>query len=145
MDDARETFDLSPEGARRRDAMREALVAHAAARFERRRRRRRARRAGALVVTLAGGAWLTATLTQPGGRVGGHGPTGPTAGGAPGPALITVTVDRTLVDPATVAISDDELLETLNAMGRPTGLARIGGRVVLTDNVTDDTIGSRAM
>jgi len=44
---------------------------------------------------------------------------------------------QTRVDASEVSISDDELLATLAQMGRRTGIARIGGRVILTQPVTD--------
>lgn len=53
------------------------------------------------------------------------------------PSRVHIEVVSDRVDPATVAMSDDELLTALACMGRPTGLARIGDRVVLTKPVTD--------
>lgn len=44
------------------------------------------------------------------------------------------------VDLASISVTDHELLDLLNEMGRPTGLVRANGRVWLTAAVTDDEI-----
>ncbi len=47
------------------------------------------------------------------------------------------------VDIASIRVTDHELLDILNEMGRPTGLVRANGRVWLTAAVTDDEIAKR--
>ena len=47
------------------------------------------------------------------------------------------------VDLASISVTDQELLDLLNAIGRPTGLVRANGRVWLTAAVTDDEIAKQ--
>lgn len=55
-----------------------------------------------------------------------------------------ITISRvTEVDYASILVTDRELLELLNEIGRPTGLVRANGRVWLTAAVTDEEIGRR--
>jgi hypothetical protein len=54
-------------------------------------------------------------------------------------ALAAITVAPT-VDLASIRVTDHELLDLLNAIGRPTGLVRAQGRVWLTAAVTDDEL-----
>jgi hypothetical protein len=60
----------------------------------------------------------------------------------PSNTLITV-YHSSVVDLASISVSDHELLDLLNEMGRPTGLVRANGRVWLTAAVTDDEIAKR--
>lgn len=54
------------------------------------------------------------------------------------PGLDQVARSDVRVDPSSVGMSDDELLQTLSELGRPTGLAFVEGRAVLTSPVTDE-------
>jgi len=54
------------------------------------------------------------------------------------PGRVVIERLATRIDPADVAIGDDELLDLLGSLGRPTGLARIHGRTILTSTVTDN-------
>lgn len=47
------------------------------------------------------------------------------------------------VDLASIRVTDQELLDMLNEMGRPTGLVRANGRVWLTAAVTEDEIAKQ--
>ncbi len=126
---------LSAEGEARRDAMLAGLLAHVPrAAAARRRRRTAVRGAGA---TLA--AALVVWVWTPGGA--------PTRSSVAPPASAIV---RVATDPGVLArlapttggvvverVSDDELLRTLSAIGRPVGLVRDGDRVALTAEVAD--------
>ncbi len=141
--DARETeaearwdASLSAQGEARRDAMLAGLlteVPRAAA--SRRRRRGVVRGAGAtLAAALVIWAWA---------------PGGPSPKKGPA-ASSTSAVVRLATDPNVLArlassgggvtverVSDDDLLRTLSAIGRPVGLVRDGDRVALTAEVVD--------
>ncbi len=141
------TVQLSEAGEARRGA----ILRQMEASLRRRVQRRRAARglgAGLAVVLLAGGAALL--LRTPGAApVPRPGP-GPiaTAGENASPAGLTMRhatfqVVQTRHIPglsggaaAVTTIDDDQLLAELQAMGRPTGIIRTRGTVVLTGNVT---------
>lgn len=53
------------------------------------------------------------------------------------PGMDQIARSSIRVDPSSVGMSNEELLQTLNDLGRPTGLAIIGGRTVVTSPVTD--------
>lgn len=123
---------LSQAGAARREAMLAALQREVPRIAAARQQRRRIAGVAAVVILLAGGAWLAslqvaAPLRTPA--------INPSASGSQWRAGIEIVATR--VDVAQVSITDDELLAALASMGRPTGLARIGDRVILTAPVTD--------
>lgn len=130
------TWALSPQGGARRDEMLAALlveVPRAAA--ARRRRRAAARAAGAMCL-----AALVVWVIAPGAMTPTNGPVYPA----------TSAIARVTTDPGVLArlaptsgrvtverVSDDDLLRTLSAIGRPVGLVREGDRVALTADVAD--------
>ncbi len=145
---------LSPEGRARLERMKADLAPEVTRSAGRRRARRRVFQGGAAALALVGALSL-ALLVQgrPRGPNGGESATvahGEEAPAANEPASVLdfaiVETDRTasqgliireVVDPAPYVMDDQELLRTLAAMGRPTGLVRTEGRVWLTEDVTD--------
>ena len=137
---------LSPQGAARRDAMRSQLSGELTRIIHRRRARRRAACTAALLLAIGGSIWLMSPAgqqPQPSQPVA-QTPIAPPADHirvhffADNPGLTHVARLDVRVPVSTVSISDEELLEALAAIGRPTGLARIGDKAVTTTAVTDD-------
>lgn len=127
---------LSQAGRVRADAMLTSLTAH----MQRTHRNRRARRRAATIAAPTLLAVAAVALmrfpsrsprsdTSPAPRV--------IARAEPtGPLITIVRSNASIVEQ--VAISDNQLLDTLAAMDRPVGLVRSGDRVWLTRDVTDD-------
>lgn len=153
-----ESAELSPAGERRRNEMRRVLGRAAVLHRKRRRRRRAARWSAGFVLLIGAGAWSVYALKPAGSS---PKPAGQTAQiglapvAQPPPArepradVVVVGNDaatiraqrvRTRIDINAVSISDDELLTTLAQMGRRTGIARIDGRAILTEPVTDEEL-----
>lgn len=159
--------DITLLAARRAEAMLPALQRELARGVGRRRARSRAIGACAIVLLL-GGAIVAAMLTA--GRSAVPTPTltiveaPPVPVGAPGVRIeIVRSMDAPLVevvresesdslvhiyttpsvDLASIRVTDHELLDLLNEMGRPTGLVRANGKVWLTAAVTDDEIAKQ--
>jgi hypothetical protein len=143
------TRALSPEGVERRDAMLASLMAD----MRRVHARRRARRltvfaaAPALLMAIALFAALRMLTPAPTplttGRVDGaaDAPTVPATSERPAATIEFVrTSDGNQQSGAAsiILIDDDQLLDTLASINRPTGLVRAGGRVWLTSAVADD-------
>jgi len=145
---------LSPNGRARLERMGAELAPEVTQAARRRRTRRRAVRGGGAALALLGALSLTLLVqSAPQGSTGGA--QGPVARGEDEPAtpepqptidFAIVETDRTasqglvireVVDPAPYVMDDEELLRTLAAMGRPTGLVRTEGKVWLTEDVTD--------
>ncbi len=155
--------DISPIAAQRADAMLPALQAELARGVQRKKARTRAASACAIVLLL-GGAIITATLTAR------RSPPVPTpvsiVESSPAPVNTTPIIEivRSLdapsieiihdsprdailaiyaspsVDLASILVTDRELLDLLNEIGRPSGLVRANGKVWLTAAVTDEEI-----
>ena len=134
---------LSPEGEARRAAIRADLMSRVERTVRARRRRRRAVTGTVVLTLIVGAGWLTAGFVHrstPSGGVGAPSGIGPGAvSQSPDPrGPVVIERSATRIDPADVAIGDDELLDLLASLGRPTGLARIHGRTILTSAVTDN-------
>lgn len=143
---------LSSEGQLRRDAMRQELRSQVVKHRARRRVRRRAAWsvAGVFVLTLSVWGAILATSAMrslpnnqqiatidPTSAIPDDGQIGLPVGSD---ANFHITRVNTTVDVSSVSISDEELLEMLAKMGRRTGIARIKGRTILTQPVTDEEI-----
>lgn len=127
---------LSPAGEARRKAMLAGLLAHVPRAAAARRRRRAAVHGAGAMLAAALVVWVWA----PGARAPTRRPAAPPVSAivrvATDPGVLTrlaptsggVTVER---------VSDDVLLRTLSAIGRPVGLVREGDRVALTADVAD--------
>jgi hypothetical protein len=136
---------LTAAGERRREAILEELVG----RLHARRRRRRIVRHGVAVIVLVAAVAAAFRLTRPGttappqGGLAHHGEGGPGAQEAAGGVEIVLVrtdpsiVDRCRVEPAREAelIGDEELIRTLEALGRPAGIVRSGGRAWLAETL----------
>lgn len=127
---------LSADGEARREAMLAGLLAEVPRAAAARRRRRTAARGAGLTLAAALVVWVWA----PGARAPTRGPAAPSVS----------AIVRVATDPGVLArfaptsggmtverVSDDELLRTLSAIGRPVGLVRDGDRVALTADVAD--------
>jgi hypothetical protein len=125
------TRELSPEGAVRRDAMLAGLMDDMRRVHVRRRARRRM-------------VYTTTPATPPiAGQLGGAADPPPQLQASDRLAAIIEfvrTSDGTHQSGAAniVLIDDDQLLDALASINRPTGLVRAGGRVWLTDAVADE-------
>jgi hypothetical protein len=126
-DYAPEAIELTREGRLRRDAMLDQLLGARSEVHRRRRSRRRAMLAAAPVL-IAGVSAATLVWHWSGGRA--AAPIGPGPGDQQPPANIIV-------------MSDQDLLQELAALDRPAGLVRAGGKVWLTQPVTDDALSER--
>jgi hypothetical protein len=160
-------IDITILAARRADAMLPALQRELARGILRRRALSRAIGACAIVLLLGGGI-VAAMLTT--GRSGAPTLPTPLAGATLAPAeqtAVRIEIVRSMdassieivrdspretiiamhtnpsVDLASISVTDHELLDLLNEIGRPTGLVRANGRVWLTAAVTDDEIAAR--
>lgn len=159
--------EVSVLTALRADAMLPALQRELAR--GRRHRRARSRATGACaIVLLLGGAIVAATLTTSRSTTPSSAtqvvdsPTNPgdvpmvrlETGRSTTPSLIEIVHDsprQTVIamytnpsfDLASISVTDQELLDMLKEIGRPTGLVRANGRVWLTDPVTDEEVANR--
>lgn len=149
--------NLTTAGEARRDAMREDL-ARELVRVSRRRRATRRAVCGTAAILLAGaGAWWAVSKVPSAPHSAppiAHVPSGPQEM-SPEKAHVHVEVirDTPTIQPASfvsvrvaaadVRLSDDELLQALAELGRPTGLATIGDRTMLTAPVTDEALRER--
>lgn len=158
--------DISPLAAHRADAMLPGLQAELARGA--RRKKAVARVASAcVIVVLTGGAIIAATLTarrsppMPAPLPVVEAIPAPVGTGrsieivrsldapsieivrdSPRDALVAIYASPS-VDLASILVTDRELLDLLNEMGRPSGLVRANGKVWLTAAVTDDEIERR--
>lgn len=155
-------MNLSEDGLQRRFVMRNVLIAETRRVSRCRRYRRGALRIAAVGLALSAGIWAATirpvrravtteespvkTAATPSGSIDKAVPLAVDpvtivivkAGGGSG----RIEQSRERLDPAEVAIGDEELLNLLASSGRPTGLARIGGVTILTAAVTDVQIQS---
>jgi hypothetical protein len=156
---------LSEAGEQRRTAIREELLAAMRRHHAARRARRHAIALGGLAAALALASVLAMprqapprspmnppTVHAPAQRV--ASPRHPEEADAPvrtpAVAIMYVQTDPSILERYAAgarpllarAITDDELLDTLVEIGRPTGLVRMEGRVWLTATVTDDVKGA---
>jgi hypothetical protein len=158
--------DISPLAAQRADTMLPALQAELARGVRRKRTRTRAASA-CLVTLLLGGAIVAATL--PARRTPPVPAPVPLAEAPSSPVKPSTTIEivRSMdaplieivrdsprdailaiyaspsVDLASILVTDRELLDLLDEIGRPSGLVRANGKVWLTAAVTDDEIARR--
>lgn len=155
-------YELSEHGRVRRSEMREALIAESRRIARRRRRRREAIGVMSAAGAVAAGVWVASIRpapapapSVPGGEVARHAlataperaEPAPLADVPPRVQIVHGEVNNVLiervslsVDVSRYAISDDELIDLLASIGRPSGIARIGGRAMLTAPVTDEEI-----
>lgn len=150
-------LNLTATGAARRDSMREELARELVRVSRRRRATRRAVTATAALVLAGAGVWWAASMVPSAPHSAppvAHVPSRPQAM-SPETTRVHVEIirDTPTIQPASfvsdrvaaadVGLSDDELLQELAELGRPTGLAVIGDRTVLTAPVTDEALRDR--
>lgn len=140
-----EDIPLSPMGEARKEALRATLSREMSRVVRRRRIRRRATSGAAVIVVIVAGAWWlnhAARINSPQPPIA-HAPVESMPEliqiqyFADNPGITEVARLDVRIPVTQVTLSDEELLEALADIGRPTGLARIGSRVVVTSAVTD--------